>query len=136
MRNPPITVLCIDDDDDDTEIFREAISMIDSTCVCITVSRAMDGLRILETAIPDIIFLDINMPIIGGRETLKRIRQIAELSVVPVYMLSTTMDETEFECLRKVGATGCLSKPKSFQELCVMLHDVLGTLGAPATQLG
>jgi CheY-like chemotaxis protein len=128
MKAQPITVLCIDDDDDDTELFREAIGMIDSTCVCLTVSKAIDGLRILENAIPDIIFLDINMPVIGGRETLRRIRSINELAHVPVYMLSTTIDDEEFNGFRKIGATGCLSKPKSFQELCVMLNDVLGTL--------
>jgi len=43
-------------------------------------------------------------------------------------MLSTTADTDEFDLYRKTGATGCLSKPKSFQELCVMLNDVLGTL--------
>ena|SRR5436190_11390395 len=128
MRSLPITVLCIDDDDDDTELFREAIGTVDSSCVCLTVSKAMDGLRILKNAIPDIIFLDINMPMVDGRETLRRIRAISELSNIPVYMLSTTMDEDEFGSFRNVGATGCLSKPKTFHELCAMLHDVLGTL--------
>jgi CheY-like chemotaxis protein len=128
MRNLPLTILCIDDDDDDTELFREAVSTVDSSCVCLTVSKAMDGLRILQNAIPDIIFLDINMPMVDGRETLRRIRAITELSNIPVYMLSTTMDEDELGSFRKVGATGCLSKPKTFMELCTMLHDVLGTL--------
>jgi CheY-like chemotaxis protein len=128
MRSLPITVLCIDDDDDDTEIFREAIGVVDSSCVCLTVSKATDGLRILANAIPDIIFLDINMPMVDGRETLRRIRAISALSNIPVYMLSTTMDEDELSRFQKVGATGCLSKPKTFHELCEMLHDVLGTL--------
>jgi CheY-like chemotaxis protein len=125
MRILPITVLCIDDDDDDTEVFREAIGMIDSSCICITVSSATDGLRILETAVPDVIFLDINMPVIGGREALRRIRAIREMSEVPIYMLSTTMDEVELSGFRSIGATGCFTKPKSFQELYLMLAEVL-----------
>jgi CheY-like chemotaxis protein len=128
MKAHPITVLCIDDDDNDTELFREAIGTVDASCVCLTVSKATDGLRILENAVPDIIFLDINMPMVDGRETLRRIRAITALSDIPVYMLSTTMDEDELSAFRKVGANGCLSKPKTFHELCEMLHEVLGTL--------
>jgi len=125
MEPFPITVLCIDDDDDDTDLFREAVGIIDSRCICLTVSNAMDGLRILETAIPDLIFLDINMPVIDGRETLRRIRRIRQLAEVPVYMLSTTMDNDELESYRRIGATSCFTKPKTFEELCIMLADVL-----------
>jgi DNA-binding response OmpR family regulator len=120
-----MTLLCIDDDLEDTELLREAITVVDVNCKCVAASSGAEGLRILRGMTPDHIILDINMPKMDGRETLQRIRKSAELRHVPVHILSTTGSSDEVELFRKLGATSFLTKPNSFNELCNFVKTVL-----------
>jgi CheY-like chemotaxis protein len=128
MRTYPITVLCIDDDSDDIVCFRDALEAVDSTCHCLAVSSAQAGFEVLKTQVPDVIFLDINMPRIDGHEALVSIRKITSLINVPVYMLSTSICNEELEGFKRDGATGGFTKPETFLGLCKILDDVLGSL--------
>jgi CheY-like chemotaxis protein len=120
-----MTLLCIDDDPEDIELFREAVRMIDDSFTCVEASNGLEGLDILRKTIPDYIFLDMNMPIMDGKETLRVIRGDERLDSVPVYMLSTSSDFKEAESCRRLGAKKWLVKPGSFQELISRLRSVL-----------
>jgi CheY-like chemotaxis protein len=125
MRSYPLTILCIDDDIDDIECFRDALETVDATCVCLAASTAKEGLCYLETAVPDVIFLDINMPVVDGHEILISIRKVKSLASVPVYMLSTSIGRDELDGFKKEGATGGYRKPETFLGLCEILSGVL-----------
>lgn len=120
-----MTLLFIDDDQDDLELFRDAIKIVDPTHRCLMVAKGDDGLRMLETVKPDRIFLDINMPGLGGWELVKSIRAREEFDEVPVYMLSTSGNVSEREMFIRMGASKCLVKPNSFHELCEIFRNVL-----------
>ena len=120
-----MTLLCIDDDQDDLDLFREAVKITGSSHNCLVASNAKEGLKMLETIKPDLIFLDINMPGVGGWELVKIIRTNRELDEVPVYMLSTTRNAAELEMYTRIGASRCLLKPNSFHELCEIFRNVI-----------
>src|SRR5687768_14739513 len=124
-----MTLLCIDDDQDDAELLREAVELVDVNCTCITALSGAEGLRILRGIVPDHIILDINMPRMDGRETLLKIRKTDATCRVPVHILSTTASAPEIAALKKIGATSFLTKPNSFDGLCDFVRSLLRTDG-------
>jgi CheY-like chemotaxis protein len=119
-----MTLLCIDDDPDDIEIFCEAMKQVDPSCVCAVANNGKHALDILRTLKPDMVFLDVNMPVMNGKDTLQGIRANEKLDSVPVCMLSTYINDDEAEVYRELGATECLIKPRSFSAFCQMLQRI------------
>jgi CheY-like chemotaxis protein len=80
-------IFIADDDPDDLELFQSAVKEVEPTAEIIA---AYDGLCLLENLViktpplPDIVFLDINMPKMNGYECLKKIRQQPLLKDLPV----------------------------------------------------
>jgi len=120
-----MTLLCIDDDPDDLEIFCEAMKQVDPSCTCIVAGNGREALDMLSKMKPDVVFLDVNMPVMNGRETLRMIRTNKALNAIPVCMLSTYIDDDEAALYRQLGAAECLIKPRSFSAFCQMLQNVL-----------
>jgi CheY-like chemotaxis protein len=67
----PIIVYIMDDDPDDQEFLIQALKDLDPSIECFTAKNGQEGLHKLETAaipLPFLIFLDLNMPRINGRQ--------------------------------------------------------------------
>ncbi len=122
-----MTFLFIDDDPEDLELFEEAMKIIDDTSIYMSARNGKDGLVVLNTILPDYIFLDINMPVMDGMETLKNIRKDKRFQDVPVFILSTTKDKYEAQVCRTLGANQFLVKPDSFKELVAELRSAIET---------
>jgi DNA-binding response OmpR family regulator len=120
-----MTLLCIDDDQDDLDLFREAVKNVHPSHHCLVARSGKDGIKLLETVKPDLIFLDINMPGLGGWELVKMIRAKRDFDTTPVYMLSTTRNVSELEMFTRMGASKCLIKPSSFHELCEIFKNLI-----------
>jgi len=92
-----LTCLLIDDDADDHEFFQMAIDRIDPSIVCHYAQDGIGGLQLLDTLRhpPDIIFVDLNMPMMGGVELMAHLRN-SRHSHIPVVIYSTT-DESFFK---------------------------------------
>src|SRR5688572_30088308 len=129
-------LLYVDDDAEDILLFNEAIEIIGSTYSCITAGNGEDALCILNVVIPDIIFLDVNMPIMNGQETLKAIRQDMQLNTIPVCMLSTSSNEQEIETYKQLGATEFIVKQTTFERFCNNLADFLNGLTREGLTVG
>jgi DNA-binding response OmpR family regulator len=121
----PMTLLFIDDDPEDIELFRDAIKIVNPSYRCLTATNGDDGMKMLETVKPDRIFLDINMPGLGGWDLVKMIRGRHEFDNTPVYILSTSRNAAEREMFMRIGASKCLVKPSSFHELCEIFRTEL-----------
>lgn len=121
----PMTLLCIDDDPDDLDLFREAVKIVHPAHHCLVASNGKEGLKLMETVKPDMIVLDINMPGLGGWELVKTIRANRDFDDVPIYMLSTTRNAAEQNMFTRIGASKCLIKPSSFHELCGIFKDLI-----------
>ena len=64
---------------------------------------------------PDLIFLDINMPVMNGLEFLKHLKAETPFDQIPVIVLSANTGIKEQ--VYRLGANGCITKPASFNEL-------------------
>jgi CheY-like chemotaxis protein len=119
--------LLIDDDSEDQEIFVTAVREINSTTKCRVVSDAENALKLLKqtSELPDLIFLDINMPKMDGFEFLVHIKRDQRLSNIPVIFYSTTKDESQISKATKLGASAFISKTSDYKSLCEILQHFL-----------
>lgn len=123
-----ISCLLVDDDTDDQEIFGLALHQVDPSVKCVF---ANDGTRALElfdgdqSYIPEIIFIDMNMPRMNGLECLKEIRKIKRLNKIPIYMYSTAGDIGIMEKCKLHGATDFMVKSASMAELEKTLSRII-----------
>ena len=121
-----MTILTVDDDEEDIEIFLEAVRDIDSSILCVVARSAEEALMILNSDmdLPQYIFLDINMPKIDGHSCLKEIKKDKRFSKIPVIMYSTYNGKKEMEMYRGLGAD-YLPKQNSYNDLIRALKKVL-----------
>lgn len=121
-------IFIIDDDVEDQEIFMEAVKEIDQAVQCYTSTNGDDALRQLEqevVVLPDLIFLDLNMPKLNGKQILRQIKSIGSLNRIPVIMYSTSFAPRDIEEIRELGAAFHLLKPSRFDDLCKSLASIL-----------
>jgi CheY-like chemotaxis protein len=118
-------VLFVDDDADDYEIFCEALSQSLPQAKTLRANDGYSALLILEelVVIPDYIFLDINMPVMNGKEFLSLIKKDKRLKDIPVIMYTTSSEEREKIAFRKMGASGYIVKPTDFFSLVSALQS-------------
>jgi CheY-like chemotaxis protein len=119
-------IMLIDDDVDDQLFFRLAIGKIDPKTECSMASHGADGIKkLLEMEMPpDLIFMDLNMPIMNGFECLKEIIENPQLTEVPVIIFSTSNDEHDIIKSRELGAAGYLHKPNDNEDLISTLLEI------------
>lgn len=122
-----IKIFHIDDDDDDIDFFVAAIGYIADGVSCFSFTNASKALQKLTGGelIPDVIFLDLNMPVINGEEFLGMLKATATLKDIPVIILSTSSDSLTARKLKEEGASGFLTKPASIKDLSNLLRPYL-----------
>ena len=121
-------ILFVDDDPDDYDIFRDALKAARPNTKCLHVEdgqAAIDFLNDGTSTLPDYIFLDINMPIMGGKECLIKIKKNPKLKMIPVIMYSTTSSVVEINEYKKLGAKDFIVKPATFRNLVNTLKEVI-----------
>jgi CheY-like chemotaxis protein len=121
-------LLIIDDDVEDQEIFLEALKEVDSKVLCYTATSGEEAFRKMETDVvllPDLIFLDLNMPKLNGKQVLKEIKNNRLLRQIPVIMYSTSFAPRDIDEIKQVGAIHHLLKPSRFDDLCHALTHIL-----------
>ena len=124
-----MTILLVDDDEDDRQLFVEATKEVDSTIVCNTASDGTAALAYLldeRNGVPDFIFLDLRMPGLSGEECLVEIKKEQRVAAVPVIVYTTSRDVQESKRLKQLGAAHFASKPVSQEEVYYMVSFVLG----------
>jgi CheY-like chemotaxis protein len=99
-------ILAIDNDPEDIDLFVDAVKEIDPAITCAAVYSGHEALRFLEEAqeLPDIIFLDINMPGMNGKECLLEIRKNPRYHEIPIIMYSTNTNGIDHVDFVKFGA--------------------------------
>ncbi|HEY0652571.1 MAG TPA: response regulator [Chryseosolibacter sp.] len=120
-------ILYIDDDLEDREIFKEAIAEIGPSYVCNLAADGKQGIDALQefVVMPDYIFVDVNMPVMNGKQFLEKVKSTPQLRSIPVIMYSTTNYAQERIEYFNLGARDVLIKPNTFQDICELLKSVL-----------
>jgi CheY-like chemotaxis protein len=121
-----MVVLNVDDDHEDQEFFCDALREIDSSITCLISKSGMEALELLKNGpvLPNYIFLDINMPLMDGKQCLRALKSIPELQSIPVIMYSTSTDTREIQECYKLGAEDFLIKPHSYEKLVNDLSSI------------
>lgn len=128
-------ILLIDDDKDDQALFCDAIAQLSADLICDLANNGIEGLQYLQTTrtLPDVIFLDINMPMMDGRETLKIIRGTPRINHIPVVMYSTSIAPDELGHFTRLNAA-CVTKPNNFNNLASLLSEQLMSLAGSSNE--
>lgn len=121
-------ILLVDDDVTDRELFTDAINLAGKGYHVEEASNGQEALAFLtanSARLPDLIILDLNMPVMDGRETLAAIRQHAVFKSIPVCVMSTSTAHFDVMSSYRSGANLFLAKPFDFKELIEMLTSLL-----------
>lgn len=120
-----MTILHVDDDFEEREIFSEALLSIDSTIKFLGAYSASNAFSKLQDSLPDIIFVDINMPLVNGFQFLENLKQSERFSLIPVFVYSTSRMEEDISTSLKLGAVKYIVKPNDFKTLKEILREIL-----------
>ena len=114
------TVLVVDDEASIREVVRRYLEA-DGIAV-VEAADGEDALRLFHERAPDIVVLDVALPVLDGIEVLRRLRAV---SAVPVIMLSARVEESDRVIGLSVGADDYVTKPFSARELTLRVKNLL-----------
>lgn len=112
---------------DDSKAVRLIAQKTLSAFAC-DVSEATNGYNALftmEQALPDLILLDVSMPVMGGVEMLTLLKSKPELQTIPVIMLTSPADHAVIAKIRALGISSMLQKPFTEPALLEKIRGVL-----------
>jgi two-component system KDP operon response regulator KdpE len=128
MSQPVLRILVVDDE----SAIRRALRppLIELGFQVTDALRGEEALQLLRAAVYDVVLLDINMPGIGGIETLRRIRAFAPR--LPILMLTVRDQEEDKVQALDLGADDYVTKPFSTRELIARIRAAVRRVRAPA----
>jgi CheY-like chemotaxis protein len=126
------TILWADDDADDLQMMREILTKNNRDYSIVEVGNGKEALNYLAKAkaadqLPSLVILDINMPVLDGKETLAIIKNSKEYNNVPVVIFTTSDSELDKMYCRRFN-TEMITKPPSFSTLEKTVVKLLGFL--------
>lgn len=124
-------VFLIDDDEDDRLFFGIGLSEFDPSIEILYDKDSETAMRRLSEKmqpLPDIVFLDWNMPKLSGRQVLGAIRANGRYNEVPVIIFTTSSSDQDKDEAKELGASLFLSKPSSLFELTRNLREIFESL--------
>jgi len=120
------TALVVEDDPDHVELIVRALR---KAGIATEVEVASDGAEALDflfatglyadrdpRKLPQVVFLDLNLPRIGGLEVLRRIRANRQTRHIPVLILTASEEEDDFVMSKDLGANCFLRKPVDYEQ--------------------
>ena len=121
-------IILADDDEDDRNFFTEAF---DELKIKTKVNLFNNGLQLMEylhisnSVLPDILFLDLNMPFKSGVECLHEIKTNERFKNIAIAIYSTSASDDDIEATFISGANIYIKKPSDFDTLKKILKDVV-----------
>ncbi len=133
-RNQAPIILMVDDDEDDLLLARDALkeskapgtlfSLGDGVELLEYLTRSGRYSKEIDTPMPALILLDLNMPRKDGRQALQEIKSIAALKEIPIVVLTTSRGEKDIAFCRCMGAKDLLTKPVEFDRWVEMMRSL------------
>ena len=123
-----LNILLADDDIDDCIFFKEALGEL---LIPTQLSAVHDGEQLMQqlsnesTELPNVLFLDLNMPRKNGFECLSEIKLSKKLNQLPVIIFSTSFEEEVVNQLYKNGAQYFIRKPSEFSQFKKIIQQTL-----------
>lgn len=122
-----LNIFLADDDLDDCQFFATALSHVYPQANLRILHNGKAMLEELSSPklMPDIIVLDLNMPIMDGYECIRNIKRNPQLKAIPTVILTTSNNLSDTLRLKKIGADLFLTKPCSFGELLDVARKII-----------
>jgi CheY-like chemotaxis protein len=116
-----------DDDEEDQELFKNVVMEIEDSLNVVIQNNGNELISQLQSPppAPDVIFLDLNMPVKNGYDALREIREDEKTKEVPVIIFSTSDDEKAIATSRLLGASMYIPKPTSLSSFRKMVRHAL-----------
>lgn len=122
----PDRILLIDDDPDDQLFFRDAIQTIHPGMFCEMTYSFREALTKLENQpLPQMIFMDLNMPVMSGFDCLIYLKNHPAYKDIPVIIFTTSRNVHDVSRIKQLGARSFMTKPDDFRVLCQKLEKIL-----------
>jgi CheY-like chemotaxis protein len=134
VKLKPLNILLADDDTDDCSFFKEAVEelLLSTQLTAVNDGEQLMQLLTNETnELPDVLFLDLNMPRKNGFECLSEIKGNQKLRQLPVIIFSTSFEQEVVNLLYKNGAQYFIRKPSEFSQFKKIIHQTFITLIIP-----
>jgi CheY-like chemotaxis protein len=132
-RIEPAQVLLVEDNEDDVELTLEAFKESKITMRVHVVENGIKAMKFLrrqegyeDKPRPDLVLLDLNLPIMDGREVLKEIREDPELTDLPVVVLTTSQSDEDITQVYKMHANCYVTKPVDFAQFTKVINQIEG----------
>lgn len=128
-----LRVFLVDDDADDRNIFAQVIHSLERTidlCMYANGASMLDALQ--HTEVPDILFLDLQMPVMDGAQCLEELRKSPEYEDICVVIYSTVLNMDQVAHLFDLGANRFLRKPRTLPSLKIALEKTLASCASDA----
>ncbi|RED26335.1 response regulator receiver domain-containing protein [Flavobacterium cutihirudinis] len=128
MQKNALYILLADDDEDDRLFFKDAFEEIK---IQTNVDFVHDGMQLMDhlnnadNKLPDILFLDLNMPKKTGKECLIEIKKSDRLKDIIIAIYSTSSSEEDIEDTFIQGANIYIKKPSDFNTLKKIINEVV-----------
>ncbi len=131
--NKIFRIIVADDDIDDQDLIRRSFS---DSKVQVEVNSVYNGLQLMDyllrkeayrnitDPLPDLVMLDLNMPLMDGFDVLQQIKKHPALINIPVYVLTTSRNPEHRKKALDLGATGFYSKGASSKEIRRIVQEV------------
>jgi CheY-like chemotaxis protein len=123
-----LNILLADDDEDDRVLFADAIAEVRVKTKLHLLTDGVQTMNYLlneQNILPDILFLDINMPFKTGIECLEEIRNNVRLKHLAIAIYSTSSTEKDIEETFVKGANIYIRKPNNFNDLKRIMKEVI-----------
>jgi len=118
-------VLVVDDNPVSRELIREVLE--DSGRRVLEAENGEEALKKIAEEKPDIVLLDIQLPIYDGYEVLRRVRTILKLDKLPVLAVTAYAMKEDFERALAAGFAAYITKPIDAAALRVQVEEILGS---------
>jgi CheY-like chemotaxis protein len=128
MFKKKFLVAVVDDDQDDRELLIDVVREIENGLEILQFENGSTFLAYLmdsKTDFPDLVFLDLNMPMMGGMQCLVRLREFVNAKELPVAIYSTSSSTQHINEAYSLGANLYISKPNDFNDLKRCVDSVL-----------
>lgn len=128
MPNDYIHIILADDDEDDRLFFTDAFDELNMNTKVNTYNdgvELMDYLNADGAILPNVLFLDLNMPKKSGIECLNEIKASSKMSDIAIAIYSTSASEEDIEETFVLGANIYIKKPSNFKQLKKVLSEVV-----------
>jgi CheY-like chemotaxis protein len=124
MSARPLEILFVEDDDDHAELVMRSLA---EHHIGNRIRRVADGqaaLDVLATAPPDVVLLDLRLPLVDGLDVLRAIKGDPDLRRIPVVVLTTSQTELDIARAYDLHANAYVVKPVEFPAFIDLMRDL------------